>query len=118
MLDQTIALPSDSYMIDYFDTFTKYFAVGPPLFFVVRGVNFSTVQGQYAVASKLWKDVNPYSIGAELEVNRQESHAYIAQSTSIWLDDFYLFTYNCYVSVLIQLMNCYVSVLIQLIDLI
>lgn len=35
-LDQNITMPKDSYMIDYFDALKEYFAVGPPVYFVIK----------------------------------------------------------------------------------
>ncbi|GLE02587.1 hypothetical protein PINS_up011428 [Pythium insidiosum] len=36
-LPQAESMPSDSYLIDYFNTIDKYLATGPPVFFVVEG---------------------------------------------------------------------------------
>ena len=36
-LSQSIALPKDSYLQDYFDDMSKYFRTGPPVYFVIRG---------------------------------------------------------------------------------
>ena len=35
-LEQTITMPKDSYMIDYFSALKEYFAVGPPVYFVIK----------------------------------------------------------------------------------
>lgn len=35
-LEQDITMAKDSYMIDYFSSLRKYFAVGPPVYFVVK----------------------------------------------------------------------------------
>ncbi|EER41524.1 patched sphingolipid transporter [Histoplasma capsulatum H143] len=41
-LDQRIAIPSDSYLIDYFNDMYDYFGSGPPVYFVTRDVNITT----------------------------------------------------------------------------
>jgi Niemann-Pick C1 protein len=35
-LEQNIAMPKDSYMIDYFSALKEYFAVGPPVYFIIK----------------------------------------------------------------------------------
>jgi Niemann-Pick C1 protein len=35
-LDQNITMPKDSYMLDYFSALKEYFAVGPPVYFVIK----------------------------------------------------------------------------------
>ena len=36
-LSQSIALPKDSYLQDYFDDLSNYLRTGPPLYFVIKG---------------------------------------------------------------------------------
>ena len=36
-LSQSIALPKDSYMQQYFDDLNNYLRTGPPVYFVIRG---------------------------------------------------------------------------------
>lgn len=61
-LDQKIALPTDSYLIPYFDDLANYLMVGPPLFFVVRDLNATSQEGQYVLSSKNWIDANLFSM--------------------------------------------------------
>jgi Niemann-Pick C1 protein len=35
-LDQNITMPKDSYMLNYFSALKEYFAVGPPVYFVIK----------------------------------------------------------------------------------
>jgi Niemann-Pick C1 protein len=35
-LEQNIAMPKDSYMIEYFSSLKQYFAVGPPVYFIIK----------------------------------------------------------------------------------
>ncbi len=43
-LEQTITMPKDSYMIDYFSALKKYFAVGPPVYFVIKPGNYHSMR--------------------------------------------------------------------------
>ena len=36
-LSQSIALPKDSYLQDYFNDMSKYLRTGPPVYFVIKG---------------------------------------------------------------------------------
>lgn len=46
-LEQDITMPEDSYMSNYFDKYQKYFAVGPPVFFMItEGFNYSETENQ------------------------------------------------------------------------
>lgn len=38
-LDQRIAIPKNSYLVDYFNSVYNYFNSGPPVFFVVRDLD-------------------------------------------------------------------------------
>lgn len=41
-LSQSIALPKDSYLQDYFDDLNEYLHTGPPVYFVVKdGFNYT-----------------------------------------------------------------------------
>ncbi len=51
-LDQRVALPRGSYLINYFDQLDKYLAVGPPLYIVFRGeYDYTTVEDQDKLCS-------------------------------------------------------------------
>ena len=42
-LDQTLSMPSDSYVLDYFDYLNKYLSTGAPVYFVVKeGQDYSS----------------------------------------------------------------------------
>ena len=46
-LDQRLSMPSDSYVLDYFNKMDAYLSVGPPVYFVVEsGHNYTTTEGQ------------------------------------------------------------------------
>lgn len=49
-LSQSIALPKDSYLQDYFDDISKYLRTGPPVYFVIRdGYNYTDKLSQQKV---------------------------------------------------------------------
>ncbi|EPZ34489.1 Patched domain-containing protein [Rozella allomycis CSF55] len=93
-LDQKVALPSDSYLVEYFRNVENHLMIGPPLYFVVRGLNITDQQGQYIISSKFWKDANIYSLNAIIETNRQVSDTMIATPVSNWLDDYFVWLSN------------------------
>lgn len=88
-LEQQIAIPSDSYLVNYFNDLYDYFNAGPPVYFVVRGAN----ETQRAVQQELcgsFPTCNQYSLASILEGERKRSEeSYIASSTASWIDDFF-----------------------------
>jgi len=50
-LDQTQALPRDSYYFDYFTMMNKYLHLGPPVYYIVRGHNYSTRADQDVICA-------------------------------------------------------------------
>ncbi|KIL68338.1 hypothetical protein M378DRAFT_158883 [Amanita muscaria Koide BX008] len=87
-LDQRLALPSDSYLVDYFDDLDAFFDVGPPLYFVARDVNVTRRPGQQALCGR-FTTCTEFSVAnlLELERNRPES-SFISEPGASWIDDF------------------------------
>lgn len=108
-LDQRIALPTGSYMINYFDQLERHLEVGPPLYLVVLN------PGKAAADGKLWDfhetrhqqricgkflDCREDSIGAVLETEYLRNVeaagrddvalSTMATPTANWFDDFIL----------------------------
>ncbi|NXA17736.1 NPCL1 protein, partial [Ibidorhyncha struthersii] len=51
-LDQELAMPKDSYMLQYFAALNQYLAVGVPTYFVTTGgYNFSSRAGTNGICS-------------------------------------------------------------------
>ena len=49
-LSQSIALPKDSYLQDYFDDLNEYLHTGPPVYFVIKdGYDYTNTQNQEKV---------------------------------------------------------------------
>ncbi|RDW78581.1 sphingolipid transporter NCR1 [Aspergillus mulundensis] len=88
-LDQRIALPSDSYLIDYFDDLSEYFNAGPPVYFVTRNVNITERKHQQQLCGR-FTTCEEYSLPFVLEQESKRSDvSYISGSTASWIDDFF-----------------------------
>ncbi|RPA81499.1 multidrug efflux transporter AcrB transmembrane domain-containing protein [Ascobolus immersus RN42] len=89
-LDQRIALPSDSYLIDYFNDLDNYFGVGAPVYFVTKEFNATAKEEQKALCGR-FTTCDTYSLASILEQERKRPEvSYIAEATASWVDDFFL----------------------------
>ncbi|KAL4791047.1 patched family-domain-containing protein [Aspergillus venezuelensis] len=88
-LDQRIALPSDSYLIQYFNDLSEYFGSGPPVYFVTRNVNVTERQHQQQLCGR-FTTCEEYSLPFVLEQeSKRPEVSYISGSTASWIDDFF-----------------------------
>ncbi|OZJ03637.1 hypothetical protein BZG36_03924 [Bifiguratus adelaidae] len=88
-LDQRIALPGDSYLVDYFNSLDQYFGVGPPVYFVVKSGNVTVREGQQKLCGR-FSSCDETSLPNVLEQERKRSAvSYIAEPSAGWLDDFF-----------------------------
>jgi Niemann-Pick C1 protein len=86
--DQRLALPSESYLIDYFDNLATYLDVGPPVYFVSTDVNVTTRAGQQHLCGR-FTTCDDLSMGNILEAERQRPESsFISEPTASWIDDF------------------------------
>ncbi|XP_012888390.1 PREDICTED: Niemann-Pick C1-like protein 1 [Dipodomys ordii] len=87
-LDQELALPKDSYLLDYFLALNRYFEVGPPVYFVTTsGYNFSSEAGMNAICSSA--GCNNFSLTQKIQYASEfPDQSYLAVPVSSWLDDF------------------------------
>ncbi|EGW08630.1 NPC1-like intracellular cholesterol transporter 1 [Cricetulus griseus] len=87
-LDQELALPEDSYLIDYFLFLNQYFEVGPPVYFVTTsGYNFSSEAGMNAICSSAGCD--SFSLTQKIQYASEfPEQSYIGIAASSWVDDF------------------------------
>ncbi|KAI7865570.1 sterol-sensing domain of SREBP cleavage-activation-domain-containing protein [Spinellus fusiger] len=87
-LDQRIALPSDSYLVHYFNDLSDYLNVGPPVYFVVQG-NLTDRDVQKKVCGR-FSVCNERSVANVLEQERKRpATSYIGEPTSVWIDDYF-----------------------------
>ncbi|XP_067396428.1 NPC1-like intracellular cholesterol transporter 1 [Emydura macquarii macquarii] len=87
-LDQQLAMPKDSYMVQYFQYLNQYFMVGLPTYFVTTGgYNFSTVPGMNGVCASAGCDNNSMTQKIQY-ATRFPNVSYLAIPASSWVDDF------------------------------
>ncbi|KAJ5172033.1 NPC intracellular cholesterol transporter 1-related protein 1 [Penicillium capsulatum] len=88
-LDQRIALPSDSYLISYFNDLDAYFRTGAPVYFVTRNVNVTDRRHQQQLCGR-FTTCEEYSLPFVLEQeSKRPNVSYIAGSAASWIDDFF-----------------------------
>uniref|UniRef100_A0A8C2WCI9 NPC1 like intracellular cholesterol transporter 1 n=1 Tax=Cyclopterus lumpus TaxID=8103 RepID=A0A8C2WCI9_CYCLU len=87
-LDQELAMPQGSYMLDYFQYLYKYFEVGVPVYFVTKkGFNFTSVEGMNGVCSSVGCDQFSLTQKIQYATNHPEL-SYLAIPANSWVDDF------------------------------
>ncbi|CAI7623557.1 unnamed protein product [Penicillium pancosmium] len=88
-LDQRIAIPSDSYLIPYFNDLYDYFRTGPPVYFITRDVNVTERSHQKQLCGR-FTNCDEYSLPFILEQESKRSNvSYLSGSAASWLDDFF-----------------------------
>ncbi|XP_058152663.1 NPC1-like intracellular cholesterol transporter 1 [Dasypus novemcinctus] len=96
-LDQELALPQDSYLLDYFLFLNRYFEVGAPVYFVTTGgYNFSSMAGMNGICSSAGCD--NFSLTQKIQYATDfPEESYLAIPASSWVDDFidWLTTSSC-----------------------
>lgn len=89
-LDQRIAIPEGSYLIQYFDDLYDYFESGPPVYFVTRELNTTARIHQRQLCGR-FSTCDEFSLANILEQERKRPDvSYIADPTASWVDDFML----------------------------
>uniref|UniRef100_A0A0B7ARF7 SSD domain-containing protein n=2 Tax=Arion vulgaris TaxID=1028688 RepID=A0A0B7ARF7_9EUPU len=88
-LDQSLAMPTDSYVLNYFHNISKYLSVGAPVYFVVEdGHDYSTYSGQNEICGV--SGCPQDSLVQQINTAAQTpSSSYIAEPVSSWLDDYF-----------------------------
>ncbi|KAK5909942.1 hypothetical protein CesoFtcFv8_003826 [Champsocephalus esox] len=87
-LDQELAMPEASYMLDYFKYLYKYFEVGVPVYFVTKkGFDFTAVEGMNAVCSSVGCDQYSLTQKIQYATNHPEL-SYLGIPSNSWVDDF------------------------------
>ncbi|KAI8635664.1 patched family-domain-containing protein [Xylariaceae sp. FL1651] len=89
-LDQRVALPDDSYLIDYFNDMYKYLDAGPPVYFVTKGLNATERSHQQDICSR-FSTCEQFSLATVLEQERKRPEvSFISSPSASWIDDFFL----------------------------
>ena len=89
-LDQRLALPDNSYLINYFNDMYDYMDTGPPVYFVAKGLNATQRDSQQEICSR-FTTCEQLSLTNVLEQERKRPDiSYIASPTASWIDDFFL----------------------------
>ncbi|KAL2217316.1 cholesterol transport protein [Thermoascus aurantiacus ATCC 26904] len=88
-LDQRIAIPSDSYLIQYFNDLYDYFGSGPPVYFVTRDVNVTERVHQQQLCGR-FSSCKDFSLSFVLEQeSKRPNVSYLSGSAASWIDDFF-----------------------------
>lgn len=88
-LDQRIAVPSDSYLVDYFDDLYSYFNTGPPVYFVTSGVNFTSRAVQQTLCGRFTTCQEMSLVNIVEQEARRSDVSYIKNTPASWIDDFF-----------------------------
>ena len=88
-LDQRIAFPRGSYLIDYFNDLDSYFNSGPPVYFVVEDSSVTQRPEQRSICGR-FPTCQSYSLTTVLEQeSKRPNVSFISGSTASWIDDFF-----------------------------
>ena len=87
-LDQRMAVPQDSYLVKYFQNLNDYLHIGPPVYFVVKGVNVSDHNGQNLLCGAGGCS-DKSVVSAINEAAKQSEATYIALPSDSWIDDYF-----------------------------
>lgn len=89
-LDQRIAIPSDSYLVAYFDDVYDYLNAGPPVYFVTKELNVTQREPQKELCGRFGA-CHQHSLANIIEAERKRPEvSFLAASAANWLDDFFL----------------------------
>lgn len=86
-LDQELAMPEDSFVLKYFQFLKKYVNIGPPVYFVVTGLNYSKSDQRALVHNVDRCDAS--SLEYQLFVaSKMSNYTYIANPVDSWIDNY------------------------------
>ncbi|XP_048363973.1 NPC intracellular cholesterol transporter 1 [Sphaerodactylus townsendi] len=88
-LDQRLSMPDDSYVIDYFNSLSKYLHSGPPVYFVLEeGHDYTTVDGQNMVCGGMGCNNNSL-VQQVFDAAEISNYTKIGYAPSSWIDDYF-----------------------------
>lgn len=89
-LDQRIAMPSDSYLIPYFNDLYQYLDVGAPVYYIVKGLDVTERSNQQKLCGR-FTTCHEYSLANIIEQERKRSEvSTLIKPAASWIDDFFL----------------------------
>lgn len=84
-------MPEDSFVLKYFRFIKQYLSIGPPVYFVVSGLNYSSTKHQNLICGGQY--CNDDSLSTQLFIaSKTPNYTYIARPPSSWIDDFFDWT--------------------------
>lgn len=87
-LDQELSMSEDSYVFKYFQFIQKYLSIGPPMYFIVSGLNYSNENHQNLICGG--QHCNDDSLSTQIFIaSKTPNTSYIARPSSSWLDDYF-----------------------------
>lgn len=91
-LDQRLAVPQDSFLVDYFTDIQKWLSVGPPVYFVVDSPGAEDRDAQLKMCGR-FAPCHVDSIPNVLEQERKRPDvSFLAAPAASWIDDFFQWT--------------------------
>ncbi|NXI48532.1 NPC1 protein, partial [Galbula dea] len=88
-LDQSLSMPDDSYVMDYFSQLNKYLHAGPPVYFVLEeGHNYTSLEGQNTVCGGMGCN-NDSLVQQVFSAAEISSYTRIGYAPSSWIDDYF-----------------------------
>lgn len=88
-LEQELTMPEDSYMINYFNFYQKYFVTGPPNYFMItEKLNYSDPKVQKAMCTqnKCDSDSLPSILGL---LSKKPNLSYVQTKPVSWMDSYF-----------------------------
>lgn len=87
-LDQTMSVPEDSYMQEYFNAQRNDLRVGPPVFFVLKkGLDFNDEKERNTICAS--DGCYAFSLVSHIsQASRKPQDTYIASPSNSWIDDY------------------------------
>ncbi|KAG8516795.1 NPC intracellular cholesterol transporter 1, partial [Galemys pyrenaicus] len=88
-LDQSLSMPDDSYVMDYFKSLSHYLHAGPPVYFVLEeGHNYTSLKGQNMVCGGMGCN-NDSLVQQIFNAAQLDEYTRIGFAPSSWIDDYF-----------------------------
>ncbi|XP_043844297.1 NPC intracellular cholesterol transporter 1 isoform X1 [Dromiciops gliroides] len=88
-LDQSLSMPEDSYVLDYFKSLNQYLHAGPPVYFVVEeGHDYTSLEGQNMVCGGMGCNNNSL-VQQIFNAAELDNYTKIGFAPSSWIDDYF-----------------------------